>query len=41
MAITLTENAAKHISRFIEKRGKGIGVRLGVKTTQEFAKATD
>ncbi|MEN9829627.1 MAG: iron-sulfur cluster assembly protein IscA [Pseudomonadota bacterium] len=33
MAITLTEKAAQHISRFIEKRGKGQGIRLGVRTT--------
>ena len=33
MAITLTENAANHVARFIEKRGKGVGLRLGVKTT--------
>ena len=33
MAITLTENAARHVSRFIENRGKGVGLRLGVKTT--------
>jgi len=33
MAITLTESAAKHVSRYIERRGKGIGLRLGVKTT--------
>ena len=33
MAITLTESAAQHVSRFIEKRGKGVGLRLGVKTT--------
>ena len=33
MAITLTEKAAKHIKRYIERRGKGVGVRLGVKTT--------
>ena len=31
--ITITENAAKHISGYIAKRGKGIGVRLGVKTS--------
>lgn len=31
--ITLTEQAAKHVSNFIAKRGKGIGLRLGVKTT--------
>jgi iron-sulfur cluster assembly protein len=33
MAITLTESAARHVSRYIEKRGKGIGLRLGVRTT--------
>ena len=33
MAVTLTEKAAEHVARFIAKRGKGVGVRLGVKTT--------
>ena len=33
MAITLTEKAAKHVTNFIAKRGKGIGLRLGVKTS--------
>ncbi|MDO4230801.1 MAG: iron-sulfur cluster assembly protein IscA [Lautropia sp.] len=33
MAITLTEAAARHISRYITRRGKGIGLRLGVKTS--------
>jgi iron-sulfur cluster assembly protein len=33
MAITLTEKAAKHISRYIDRRGKGIGLRFGVHTT--------
>lgn len=33
MAITLTERAAKHVSDFLAKRGKGIGVRLGVRTS--------
>jgi iron-sulfur cluster assembly protein len=33
MAITLTESAAKHVARYLERRGKGIGLRLGVKTT--------
>ncbi|MEO0048062.1 MAG: iron-sulfur cluster assembly protein IscA [Pseudomonadota bacterium] len=33
MAITLTEKAAKHITRYIERRGKGVGLRLGVRTT--------
>lgn len=31
MTITLTENAAKHIQQQIEKRGKGIGFRVGFK----------
>ncbi|HUW29168.1 MAG TPA: iron-sulfur cluster assembly protein IscA [Sulfuriferula sp.] len=33
MAITLTERAAKHVSDFIAKRGKGVGLRLGVRTS--------
>ena len=33
MAISLTDRAAQHVQRYIEKRGKGIGLRLGVKTT--------
>lgn len=33
MAITLTENAATHVSNYITRRGKGIGLRLGVRTT--------
>jgi iron-sulfur cluster assembly protein len=33
MAITLTEAAANHVTRYINKRGKGVGVRLGVKVT--------
>ena len=33
MSITLTEKAAKPVSRFLEKRGKGIGLRFGVRTT--------
>lgn len=31
--ITMTEKAAEQIKRSIEKRGKGLGIRLGVKTT--------
>ena len=31
--ITLTQNAASHIHNFLVKRGKGEGVRLGVKTS--------
>jgi iron-sulfur cluster assembly protein len=33
MAVTLTEKAAQHVSQFLAKRGKGVGVRLGVRTT--------
>lgn len=33
MPVTLTERAAKHVSTFIAKRGKGIGLRLGVRTS--------
>ncbi len=33
MAVTLTDRAAEHVQAFIAKRGKGIGLRLGVKTT--------
>ncbi|MEO8124016.1 MAG: iron-sulfur cluster assembly protein IscA [Burkholderiales bacterium] len=33
MSVTLTEAAARHVSRFIAKRGQGAGVRLGVKNT--------
>jgi iron-sulfur cluster assembly protein len=41
----MTEQAAKHVSNFIAKRGKGVGLRLGVRTsgcsgmayTMEFA----
>ena len=33
MAITLTETAATHVSSFLSKRGKGIALRLGVRTS--------
>ncbi|MDH2239591.1 iron-sulfur cluster assembly protein IscA [Pigmentiphaga sp. GD03639] len=33
MSVTLTERAARHVSRYLQKRGKGIGLRLGVRTT--------
>jgi iron-sulfur cluster assembly protein len=33
MAITLTDKAAAHVNRNLEKRGKGRGLRLGVRTT--------
>ena len=32
MAITLSERAAAHVTNSLAKRGKGIGLRLGVKT---------
>ena len=49
MSVTLSEAAAQHVSKYIAKRGKGIGVRLGVKTSGcsgmayklEFADAAD
>jgi len=33
MAIQLTDVAATRVQNFLENRGKGIGLRLGVKTT--------
>ena len=33
MAVSLTEAAARHVTKYLAKRGKGVGVRLGVKTT--------
>ncbi|GAA6140828.1 iron-sulfur cluster assembly protein IscA [Hydrogenophaga sp. 5NK40-0174] len=33
MSITISDSAARHVNRYLAKRGKGIGVRLGVKTT--------
>ena len=33
MAVTLTEKAATHVQNFLAKRGKGVGLRLGVRTT--------
>ena len=33
MAITITSSAAQHVSRHLAHRGKGVGVRVGVKTT--------
>lgn len=32
-SLTLTDAAAKHISRYLTRRGAGIGIRVGVKTT--------
>ena len=31
--ITLTENAAKHVQGYLAKRGKGVGLRVGVRTS--------
>ena len=33
MAITMTDAAADHVARYLEKRGHGEGVRLGVRTS--------
>ena len=33
MSITVTESAAQHVKKFLANRGKGAGLRLGVKTT--------
>ena len=33
MSITLTETAANRVQAFLQNRGKGIGLRLGVKTS--------
>lgn len=32
MAITLTKKAAQHIANNLKQRGKGIGLRLGIRT---------
>jgi iron-sulfur cluster assembly protein len=49
MAVTLTEKAADHVQSFLAKRGKGVGLRIGVRTSGcsgmayklEFADAVD
>jgi iron-sulfur cluster assembly protein len=33
MSITLTETAAQRVRNFLEKRGRGEGLRLGVRTS--------
>ena len=33
MAITITAAAAKHVQQYLDNRGKGIGIRLGVRTS--------
>ncbi|AAU38330.1 MULTISPECIES: iron-sulfur cluster assembly protein IscA [Basfia] len=32
-SIGMTESAAKHVKKCLESRGKGIGLRLGIKTS--------
>ena len=49
MAVTLTEKAANHVQSYLSRRGKGVGLRLGVRTSGcsgmayklEFADATN
>ncbi len=33
MGVNLTKNAAEHVASYLEQRGKGVGIRLAVKTT--------
>ena len=33
MGVSLTETAAQHVVSYLEGRGKGLGIRLAVKTT--------
>jgi len=33
MAITMTPAAANHVAKFLESRGHGAGIRLGVRTS--------
>src|SRR5690554_1637099 len=33
MAITMSDAAAERVRKFMENRGRGVGLRLGVKTT--------
>jgi iron-sulfur cluster assembly protein len=33
MSVTVTEKAARHIQKTLDKRGKGVGLRLAVKTS--------
>jgi iron-sulfur cluster assembly protein len=33
MAISMTQAAADHVARFLANRGKGLGIRLGVRTS--------
>ena len=33
MAVTLTDGAADRVRNFLDNRGKGLGLRVGIKTT--------
>ncbi len=33
MAVTLSDKAAKHVANYLTTRGKGVGLRLGVRTS--------
>ena len=33
MSITVSDSAAKHVQNYMVKRGKGLGIRFGVRTT--------
>jgi len=33
MSVTMTDKAADRVATFLQNRGKGVGLRLGVKTT--------
>jgi iron-sulfur cluster assembly protein len=33
MSVSLSESAARHVSRYLQSRGGGLGLRLGVRTT--------
>lgn len=33
MSVTMTESAAERVRSFLTNRGKGLGLRLGIKTT--------
>jgi iron-sulfur cluster assembly protein len=33
MAVTLTQKAAEHVQGFLARRGKGLGLRVGVRTS--------
>ena len=33
MAVTLTEKAASHVQSYLSRRGKGVGLRVGVRTS--------